>query len=170
MQTHKIVLSHIDIVGSLAKVEIEDAYGVDLLHLPVCITEVYMFGDSLCHAIKHTLEIVEFARVLYFHDNYLALAVLCLDIHAIELVVRLLLIAFALKDVYYLHLLIQEYLQESLKHIEVGFLTKQSLDSPVKTYISVSQFCHRLVLLTFRAGSINSHRIVDNAKIYINLL
>ena len=48
--------------------------------------EVDMLRDGLRHAIKDTLQIIEFARVLHLDDYDLPLAVAGLDIHPIELI------------------------------------------------------------------------------------
>lgn len=51
MNAHEIVLSDIQIVGSSSEVEIENADGVNFLHLLICVSEFYMLGYGFSHTI-----------------------------------------------------------------------------------------------------------------------
>ena len=58
MQAHEIVLSHIDVVWSLAQIKVQDADGIYLLHLFVGISQIDMFCDGFGYSIEHTLQVI----------------------------------------------------------------------------------------------------------------
>ena len=97
-----------------------------------------MFCDGFGYSIEHTLQVIQFTCVLYLDDNDFSLAVFRLDINPVELIISLLLITFAFQNINNLDRFIQKYSQEALKHPKVRLLAKQTLDSPVKTYVSIS--------------------------------
>ena len=139
MDTHEIVLPDIQIIGATTKVEVENADGVDLLHLLISIAELYVFGYCFSHAVEDTFEIIKLARILHLHNDYLSLRVFGFDIHAVELVVGRYLIAFAFENLHYFYLFVEEDGKKTLQHVEVGLLTQQSLNGPVKSYASIFQ-------------------------------
>lgn len=56
-----------------------------------------MLGYGFRHAIEYPLQIIKLARILYFHDDDLALVVKRLDVHPVELVILRQLITLALQ-------------------------------------------------------------------------
>ena len=72
-----------------------------------------------------------------YNDNF-SLAIFGFDIYTIKFIFSCLLVAFALQDINNLDRFIQKHSQEALKHPKVRLLAKQTLDSPVKTYVSIS--------------------------------
>ena len=86
MHANKLVLAMIQIIVSNTQIEIEDTYGINLLDLIIGVAQVDMLRDGLRHAIKDTLQVIEFARVLDLDDYDLPLAVSSLDIHPVELI------------------------------------------------------------------------------------
>ena len=135
----------VEVVGTLAEVEVENADAIDLLHLVVLVAELYVLGDGLCHTVEYALQIVEFPCELYLHDDDFALGVLRFHIDAVELVVEGVLVAFTFEYLVDMYLLVQKYCDESLKHAEVGFIAEHTLGCPVEAYIFV--FCHDVTLL-----------------------
>ena len=97
-----------------------------------------MFGNGLCHAVEYTFQIMHFARVLNFYDDNIALAVFGLDIHAVELIIFSLLVAFTFQDLNDFDRFTNEHGEEPLKDIEVGLLSQQAFDSPVEAYTPAS--------------------------------
>ena len=69
MYADKRGLAVIQIVGTFAKVEIEDVDAVHLLHLFVDHPLAHMLRDGLGHAIEHPLQVVEFAALLDLHED-----------------------------------------------------------------------------------------------------
>ena len=104
-----------------------------------------MLGDGFSHTIKDAFQIVNFSGILNLDDDYLALAVAGFDIHTVELVVYSFLVRFALQYLIYGNFLAEEYGEEAFQHAEVGFLTEQSLDCPVKTDVFIFQFAHTIL-------------------------
>ena len=72
-----------------------------------------------------------------YNDNF-SLAIFGFDIYTIKFIFSCLLVAFTLQDINNLDRFIQKYSQEALKYTKVRLLAKQTLDSPVKTYVSIS--------------------------------
>ena len=106
-----------------------------------------MLCDGFCYTIEYTLKIVKFTGVLYFDDDDVALTVLGFYVDTVEFVILRLLVSLAFKNLYNFNRLVKEYSQETFQNTKVGLLSEQSLDSPVKAYVSVSQFCHGRNLL-----------------------
>ena len=69
---------------------------------------------------------------MYLHDDYIAGAVLRLDVNTVELVVRGLLIALALKYLHDMHLPAYQHVHQALKHPEVSLVAKHALHGPVE--------------------------------------
>ena len=138
MQAHEIVLSHINIVRTLAQIKVQNADGIYLLHLFIGISQIDMLCDGFGYSIEHTLQVIQFTCVLYLDDNDFSLAVFRLDVNPVELIISLLLITFTFQNINNLDRFIQKHSQEALKHPKVRLLAKQTLDSPVKTYVSIS--------------------------------
>ncbi len=137
MQSHKVVLSLIDVVVALAEVEVEYTDRVDLLHALIGVPKVDVFGDGLRHAVEDALKVEYLRGVLHLYDYNLALAVAGLYVYAVELVVGVSLVSLAFKDVHHFHLLTEEYGEEAFQHSEVCFLSQQAFHSPVKAYVFV---------------------------------
>ena len=122
MYTYKVILPMVQEIASLSYVKVEDTDGVDFLHLIVSITQRDMFGDSLCHSIKDTFQIIEFAGILYFDDDNLVLTVACLDVNTVELVIGSLLISFTFQYFDNRDFFTQKYSKETFKHTKIGLL------------------------------------------------
>ena len=144
MHTDELVLPMVKVVGSFAKVEIDDVDGIDFLHLIVFLTEIDVLRDSLCNAINNTMEIVQLSRLLNLHKDDFVLGILGFDVNAVELVVGVVLVALAFQNLNYLHLLIQKDRHQALQNAEVGLVSQHTLGSPVKTDI----FVHGLLLFS----------------------
>ena len=99
-----------------------------------------MFGNGLCHSVKHALKIVELAGLLYLNDNDVALTVAGLYVHTVVLVIVVLLIAFALKYLDDMHRLIEQNGDESLQHTKVGLVAKHALGGPIEANVLVVVF------------------------------
>ena len=67
MHAHKCVPAVVEIVGSLAQVEIKDVDGIDLFDITVALAQRYVFGNSLGHTIEDALQIIELCSQLDFH-------------------------------------------------------------------------------------------------------
>ena len=80
-------LAVIEIVCSLAKVEIENVNAVHLFHILITLPSAHVFCDGLCYTVKHPLQIVQFTALLDLHNDDPPLGVLRLDVHTVELVV-----------------------------------------------------------------------------------
>jgi len=95
MYTYKGVLTVVQVIVSLANVEIENADGVHFLHFRVKFSQFDMLRDGLGNAEEDAFQIIYFARVLHLYDDDFILAITRLDIHTVELLVFTLLIALA---------------------------------------------------------------------------
>ena len=147
MNAYKTVLTVIKVVLALAQVEVEDTDGIHLLYFHVAFAKRDMLGNGFSHAVEYTFQVVNLTRVLNLDDDYLALAVAGFDVNTVELVVYSFLVRFALKYLIYGHFLAEEYGEEAFQHAEVGFLTEQSLDRPVKTDVFIFQFAHTILCI-----------------------
>lgn len=65
----------------------------------------------------------------------------------VELVFRRQLVALALQQLHDRDPLSDEYREKPLEHIEIGLLTKQTLDGPIETDILVLHLVHKLLFL-----------------------
>lgn len=139
-------LTVVQVVAALADVEIHDAYRVDLLHVAVLLTLVDVLRDGLRRPEEETLHEIQLAGVLDLYDDYLTHGVENLDIHAVVLLVRSLLVALALEDLHYPYSLTEEHRKEPLEHTEVRLLPQQALDGPVEPHVQVFLFSHNLCL------------------------
>ena len=137
MDADKGGLAVVQIVGTLAKVEIQDVDAVHLLHINIVTTLADMLSDGLGYAIEHTLEIVKLAALLYLNKDNLTLGVLGLDVNAIELVILVLLVRLALQQLHDGHLLTDKDGNKTLEDGEVGLIAKHVLRSPVKSDVFV---------------------------------
>lgn len=77
-------------------------------------------------------------RLLYLHNDDCALAVLGLDVHAVEFVVWVVLVAFALQQLDDVDRLVEENGDQAFEHSEVGLVAQYPFGSPVETNQSVS--------------------------------
>ena len=109
VNANECVLPMVEVVGTLSKVKIDDTDRVHLLHLVVFVTEFHVLCDSLCHAVKDALQVVELARLLYLHQDNLTLGVSGLDVNTIEFISFCILIALALQQFDDCHLFVQQY-------------------------------------------------------------
>ena len=89
------------------------------------------FGD----AVEDALEVVSFASELHFDDDVLAFAVASHHVHAVVLVGRGLLVAFAFKYFFDGHFFAYEHGHQPFEDVEVGLVAKHALGSPVESYI-----------------------------------
>ena len=91
-----------------------------------------------------------FSGILDFDDDDLAFAVQSFDIYTVELVAGTFLVAFAFEDFKDTNLFPEHDCQETVKHIEVGLLAQQTLDSPIETDIPVLQLFSFILCHDFR--------------------
>ena len=85
------------------------------------------------------------------------LAVLGLDIHAVEFIGVRFLIRFAFKKLDYLHILVQEHGDQPFENPEVAFIPEHMFHSPVKADICIllrhkyviSQFSTNIILFFY---------------------
>ena len=129
--------SAVNEVFALAEVEIEDADGVDLLHLVVFVAQVDVFGDGFRNAVEDAFEVVDFARQLDFHNDDFFLAVSRLDVHAVELVGRVILVALAFENLQDMDGLSEQHGEEAFEDGEVLLVAENFLRGPVKADVSV---------------------------------
>ena len=122
----------VDIVFPLSEREIEYVDGVDLLHLVVHLAEAQVVGHNLGHTVEHAFEEMHLARKLHLHDDVLAFAVARHHVDTVVLVVGGVLVALALEDLFYLHLLADEDGHQPFEHVEIGLVAKHALGSPVE--------------------------------------
>ena len=137
MNTDKGIGAMIQIVATLAEVEVNDADAVHFLHSTILLAQRHVLSDGLCHAVQDALQIVELTRQLDLDDDNLATVVLGLDIDAVELIFLRLLITLALKNLVDVYRLAYQHRDKPLQYTEVGLVTEHALDNPVKTYIFV---------------------------------
>ena len=131
----ELVLTVVEVVRTLAQVEVDDADGVDLLHLVVLVAQPDVLRDGLRHAVEDALQVVQLARLLDLDEDDLALRVARLDVHAVELVVGRLLVALALEQLHDGHLLVEQHRHQSLQHGVVSLVAQHALGCPVKSDI-----------------------------------
>ena len=127
----------------IAATEVEVEY-VDRVYLPddtIVLSDANLVGDVLCRSEEDAMEEVALLGQLYFHNDILAFAGLGLHIHAVHLVLAGILVSLALQNLSDGHRLIEEHLNESLKHFLVRLVAKNTLDGPVETYI-FTLLCH----------------------------
>ena len=103
------ILPMIQIIVSLADIEVKNIYGVDFLHLVITITQRDMLGNGFRHTIEDTFQESQFTSVLHLHNDDLSFAVFSLYVYPVEFVVKGLLVAFAFQQFDDLHLFIQQH-------------------------------------------------------------
>ena len=96
-----------------------------------------MLGDGLAGAVEDALQVIELAGELHLDDDQVALAVLGLDVDAVEPVGVRLLVRLALEQLHDVDLLIEEHGDEALEDAEIGLVAEDMLYGPVKPDISV---------------------------------
>ena len=106
-----------------------------------------MLGDCLAGAVEYPLKVVQLPRELHFDDYQVSLAVLGLDIHAVELVVFRLLVRLALEELDNLHVLFQKHGNQSLEDSEVGLVPEHVFHRPVKPNICIV-LLHNLIKIS----------------------
>ncbi len=144
VDAHEVVLPAIDVVRACAEVEVDDADGVDLLDFLVGLPEVDVLGDGFRHAVKHSLKVEGLGSILHFDENDFALAVACLDVHAVELVVGIFLVSLAFENFHDFYFLAEKHGEKSFQYVEVRLLPQQPLHGPVKAYVFVFQCTHNV--------------------------
>ena len=137
MHAHEGVRSVIQVVGSLSEVEVDDADGIDLLHLTVGSSQRDVLRYRLCHSVEDALQVVQLPGELHLYYDDLSLGVLGFDVHAVELVVLCFLIAFALQYFLYFNGLAQQHGDESFQYSKVGLVAQHALHCPVETDVFV---------------------------------
>ena len=142
VHTDERVLTVIEIVGTLAQVEIDDADGVDLLHLIVFLAQFDVLCDGFGHAIEDALQVIKLTRLLNFNEDDLAFGIQRLDVHTVKFVVLVTLIAFAFQNLYDGHFLVQKHGHQSFEHTEVGLVAQHALGCPVETYVLIHSFLY----------------------------
>ena len=147
VNTDELVLAMIQVVGTLAQIEVDNTDGIHLSHLVILATQVNMLGNRLGYAIEYTLEIIELASLLDLNDDNLILGISGLDVNAIELVVLILLITLTLQDLHDFYLFIEQHSHQALENIEVRLVAKHTLHCPIKSYIPL--VCHHFFLSCF---------------------
>ena len=139
----------VEIIVSLADIEIEDANRIDFFDFVVAVAQGNVFGDGFGHSIENTFQVIQLAGVLHFHNNDFPFAVKRFDIHAVELVFSGLLVALAFQQFEDGHFLVQEHSEEAFQYAEVSFLTKEALYCPVEADVFVLfhhiVYCYYLV-------------------------
>ena len=96
-----------------------------------------MLGDGARHAIKDALKVVQLARLLYLDDDDFTLAVLGFDVNAVELVLRVVLVALAFQQFHDVDRLVEEHGNQAFEHAEVSLVAQHTLRSPVESDESV---------------------------------
>ena len=120
--TDKVILSVIQIVTADAYVEVQNADGVDLLYMIVCLAQRDMLGDGFGHSVKNAFQIVKFARVLYLDDDDFVFTVARFDVYAVEFIVSSQLVTFAFEYFHDSHFFPQEYGEETFENTKVCLL------------------------------------------------
>ena len=130
-------LTVVQVVGTLAKTEVQDINAVHFLHLEIVLAASHVLGDGLRHTVEHALEVVQLAALLYLHQDDFSFGVPGLDVNTVKLVLTVLLVRLALQQFHDGHLLAHQYRDETLEDGKVGLVAKHILRCPVKAYISV---------------------------------
>ena len=99
-----------------------------------------MLGDGFSNPIEHSLQIVKFTSLLYFHKDDFVFAVSSLDIHAIELVIGVILVALALQYLNDVDGLVEEHCDKSFEHAKVSLVAQHAFGSPIKADVFVVVF------------------------------
>ena len=131
----KLGLAVIDDVRAPAKVEVDDVHTVDLADVLIVLSAVDVFCDEFRGSEEHSLEVGQFRLVLHLNEVQLALVVLGENIYAVLLVVLVLLVALALKELLNLYRLAEQGGEESLEDSKVGFVAEQALHRPIESDI-----------------------------------
>ena len=137
MHADEMVLPVVEVIAPFAEVEVNDADGIDFLDFAVGLAERDMLRDGFCRAIEQAFQVVNLTGVLHLDDDDVSLAVLGFDVHTVELVVFVLLVAFAFQNFDNLGLVIEKHGEESLQHAEVGFVAEQPFDGPIEADVVV---------------------------------
>ena len=137
MEAFELCLPVIHIVITLPVIAVKDAYGIHLLDLIVFIPDVYVFGYGFAGAIQDALQIIQLTCQLHLHQYKMPPAVLCLDVHAVELILGRILVALTLQYLLNMHCFSGKDCDKSLKNIEICLVAKHMLHSPVKTYVCI---------------------------------
>ena len=79
--------------AALTEVEIDDVDGIDLAHLVVVEALEHIVGDGLAHAEEHAMEIAGLAVVLQLDEDEFLVLVFAEDVHGVDLVRCVVLVA-----------------------------------------------------------------------------
>ena len=132
----------IEVVGTFAEIEINDADGIDLLYLIILLSQLDVLCDGLGHAVQDALQVVELACLLYLHKNYFTLGVASLDVHAVEFVIFNSLVPLAFQNLDNRHFLVEQYGHQSFEYPEVCLVAQHTLGCPVKSNV----FIHKTLI------------------------
>ena len=125
-------LSVIQVVGTLAKVEIQDVDAEHLFHVAIAHAALHVFRDGLGHTVQHALQVVQLTTLLNLHQDNLTLRVLGLDVHAVVFVVLALLVRLTLQQFQNGHFLAHQHRDKTLEDGKVGLVAQHVLRCPVK--------------------------------------
>ncbi len=81
-----------------------------------------MFRYGLGHTVEYSLKVIQLSRELYLDNDYLAFAVGSLDVYTVELVVHILLIAFALEYFGDMYLFVEKNGYKSFEHAKISLV------------------------------------------------
>ncbi len=132
MHSSEVSYPVINIVVALTKVEINNIDRIYFTNLQVFLAYIDIFSYSFRGAIKHSLKIVKLPVVLQFNNNQLIMTILGQNVNTIKLIGFAFLVAFAFQDSIYFNILVQQFTQKTFKNPEIGLVTQQAFNSPVK--------------------------------------
>ena len=141
MHTLEYSFTVVNIILTLAEVEIDDVDRVYLSYFIVFITKSDIVGYSFRHTIQHALEISQFTRVLNFYDKQFVTVVLSKNINTVELVVLVFLITLAFKKLLYRHLLTKQRCEQSFYHLMISLVAQHALHGPVESNVICHSYC-----------------------------
>ena len=99
VQTSEHRPSMVNIILALPQFKIDYIDGINLSNPVIGIALPYIYGNGFRHAIEHPVEIGNLVIVLYFHYYQFTVLVFRQHVHTVELVERILLVAFAFQKV-----------------------------------------------------------------------
>ena len=135
MNTGECGLTMIKVVFALTKFEIEDVNAEHFLYILVHLPPAHVFGDGLCYTIEHALKVIGLTGLLDFNKDNLALRVLSFDVNTIVLIIPLILVGFAFKQLYNAYLLLHQHGDETFENDKVCLVAENVLRCPVKPNI-----------------------------------
>ena len=175
MQAAELRLAVVDVVLALSQFEIDDVDGVELAHLVVVIAQVDVLRDGLGHPVEHPVEVVQLVIVLHLDDEQAAQAVLDQHVGAVELVGRVLLVAFALQETDNAQVLAQQGGEETFQHDVIALVAQQAFHRPVEsdqvlfhTFIAFSLISAKLRIMGERTQpcGVKKHSALPRLQIF----